>query len=114
MSDVKRYRVLAARSICQAGRWLEPGELVEMEAHIALAEFAGRLENEDGVRVLPPRHEQREFAAAIIAAPVKTRRGMVDARIKDLTARLKKENDPLLREEIDQLKTQSDEDLAAY
>lgn len=51
MTETQIYRVRQAGAIAQAGRFLEPGETVELEPHIAATEFYGRLETLDGVVV---------------------------------------------------------------
>jgi hypothetical protein len=51
MSESQIYRVRVPHSVAQGGRFLEVGETLEMEPHVAAAEFAGRLETLDGVVV---------------------------------------------------------------
>lgn len=60
-TEVKKYEVVAANSISQLGRFLDLGEIIEMEERLAHTEFAGRLKE---VGVEKPTERWEESAAA--------------------------------------------------
>lgn len=87
MPETQTYRVRHAGAIAQGGRFLEPGETVDLEPHVAASEFFGRLETLEGQVVERP-VPTKAFAEALARARPHERPSLIAQRRAALEAEL--------------------------
>lgn len=84
--NVITFTVAIPNAVSQRGRFLAVGEPVEMEEHVARAEFPGRLKYPDGRLVQKPEEAEVEalnaFVRSMASRPAHERVSLLEERIK--------------------------------
>ncbi len=88
MSNVITFTVAVPNAIAQRGRFLAPGETIEIEEHIAQEEFPGRLTYPDGRPVSKPTiaDELNTFVASLAGRRAHERVSLLEDKLKALPA----------------------------